>query len=191
MSIWTDHVNNRITQDGSPVWRDLTSDIVVRQTPGVGVPTWTTGLNGGPFAAYQFDINEEVWIAFHMDHDYHPGSSFHIHTHWMTDGTSTNTVKWQLTYSVAKGHNQSAFNMTGTTVNIEQAAQGTAWRHMVTESTAISSSELEVDSLILVNVKRITNGGTDNSDNVYLLTADIHYQASYLGTKNKAPNFYT
>ena len=187
MSLQVDHSQNRITQDGLPIWRDLTTDIVSKGS-GTGAPTWTTGVNGS-FGAYAFAINDNVDMCFHMDHDYHPGSSIYFHTHWTSNGTNTSTVVWQFTYTIAKGHNQSVF-ATGTTITATQAGQGTAWRHMVTETAAVSSTELEPDTIIWVNVKRITNGGTDNTDTIYLLTSDIHYQASYLGTKNKVPNFY-
>jgi hypothetical protein len=189
MSLNIDHQRNRITQDGSGVWRDLTADIVAKNS-GVGAPTWATGI-GGSMGAYSFSVNDFVDICFHIDHDYLPSSSIFLHAHWTTNGTNTQPVNWQFTYTIAKGHNQSNLVPAGTIITAQQAAHGTAWRHMITETAAISSAELEPDSIVWVNVKRITNGATENTDTVYLLTADVHYQAVYLGTKNKSPNFYT
>ena len=62
---------------------------------------------------------------------------------------------------------------------------------MVAETTAQTIAGLtEPDGLIHVVVSRITNGGTDNSDGIFGLTADIHYQSTNMATVNKAPSFY-
>ena len=112
------------------------------------------------------------------------------HVHWTTNGTNTNTVKWELIYTYAKGHNQEAFP-TETTINLEQAGSGTAWQHMIVEaSDAQAFTAPEVDSLILMRVRRVTNGGTDNTDQVFGLFVDIHYQKDRFGTPQKSPNFY-
>jgi len=49
----------------------------------------------------------------------------------------------------------------------------------------------EPDELILVTLKRIANGGTDNTDQVFAVCVDIHYQSDRHSTKNRSPNFYT
>lgn len=170
-------------------WRDITGQIQTRGNASVD-PTWAQ-IGAGPFWAYKFAIGDEIWIVYHIPHDYAPGSDIYLHVHWIPDGTDANTVKWKYDYTIAKGFDQSAFNTTGTTVYSELAGPGTAYQHMVSETVAISSSELEVDGLIIVNIERVTNGGTDNTDDIFMLTTDVHYQSSNLATKNKAPNFYT
>jgi hypothetical protein len=168
-------------------WRDITGQISTR---GIGTdPTWSQ-MGSGPFYAHKFAIGKEAWVNLHIPHDMVPGTQFHVHAHWVTSGTNTAVVKWQFDVAVAKGFNQSAFDMAGSAVTAEEAASGTAWKHMVTESTGISSAEYEVDGLILINITRVTNGGTDNTDDVFLLMSDIHYQSNDTATRNKAPNFY-
>ena len=62
---------------------------------------------------------------------------------------------------------------------------------MVTETAAITIPTLtEPDGLLYVQVKRITNGGSENTDNIFMITSDVHYQSTNLTTKNKAPDFY-
>lgn len=39
--------------------------------------------------------------------------------------------------------------------------------------------------------KRVTNGGTDNTDGIFGFQADLHYEADVIGTPNRTPNFYT
>ena len=169
-------------------WADLEGSIDTRI--GATNPTWTQ-IDTGPFYAYAFTIGDECFITYHVPHDI-GSTTIHLHTHWTTDGTDTNTVKWDFTYTYAKGFNQEAFNTTGTTVSAEQAASGTAYQHMVAETDAVTISGMtEPDGLIMVHVKRVTNGGTNNTDNVFLLEADLHYQSNgQIGTTNKAPDFY-
>jgi hypothetical protein len=101
-------------------------------------------------------------------------------------------VKWQFEYCYAKGFDQGNFDIAGgRAATVEQAADGTAWRHMVSEiEVPVSDDNFEVDGLILVHITRITNGGTNNTDNVFVLTADCHYQTLGFSTKNRIPDFY-
>ena len=60
---------------------------------------------------------------------------------------------------------------------------------MVTED-ATGFTVPEVDSLILLELKRVTNGGTENTDTVFGLFVDLHYQTSMYATPNRSPSFY-
>lgn len=172
-------------------WRDLVGPIESRGA-GATRPTYRQ-IGSGPFWAYDFAINDEVWVYYHIDHDISPNTPIYLHTHWLPDGTDANSVKWQFTYSIALGHQQQVFDVTGTVVSVEQTPEGTAYMHHIAEisdndAAAILASE--PDALLLVNIKRIANGGTDNTDQIFLLLADCHYQADRFSTKNRAPNFY-
>lgn len=171
-----------------PVWHDITSEVKAR---GVGAtdPGWSQ-INATAFYAYQFTLNDQVWMSFHVPHDYKKGTDIYLHAHWIPDGTNANSVKWQFIYSYAHGHNQAAFDLSGTTISAEQTVGGTQYQHYVTETVAITITDMEPDGIIEVNVTRITNGATDNTDGVFLLTADIHYQSTNRGTLNRAPDFY-
>ena len=186
--------------DGSVIgWRDITSNIIVRGT-GPTDPTWDQ-IGSGPFYAYNFAVNDQAWFAYHIPHDVVPVGDEHnltetiqffFHSHWLSDGTDTNTVKWEFVYTHANGFNQQAFDMaTGTTTTAEEAASGTAYQHMVTESAGQNISTItEPDGILYVRVRRVTNGGTENTDNIYLLTSDIHYLSNSLHTRSKSPGFY-
>jgi hypothetical protein len=170
-------------------WRDITGQILTRGVPATD-PTWTV-VDGGPFSAWAFSVGDTVWISYHIPHDIVPSTDIHFHTHWMPDGTDTNNVKWEYTYTYAKGFDQEAFNTTGTAVTSEEAGPGTAWQHMVTESAAVTISGLtEPDGIIYVRLKRDTPTGGANSDTIFVLTADIHYRSTNYGTLGKAPDFY-
>lgn len=169
-------------------WRDITTQITVK---GVGAadPTWAQ-IASGPFFAYKFGLNDECWSAIHIPHDIVPKTNIHFHAHWLADGTNSNTVKWQWSYMYARGFGQEAYSVAGATVTAEQASAG-QYYHMVTETSGIAIPTLdEPDGIIYVHLKRITNGGTDNADGIFLLTQDVHYQSTNLGTVNKSPVFY-
>lgn len=74
---------------------------------------------------------------------------------------------------------------------LTQTPHGTAWRHMIIE---VGEPDilllLEPDELLHCVLKRITNGGVDNTDQIFGLTVDLHYETDREATPNKSPNFY-
>lgn len=172
------------------VWRDLICPFQVPPS-GASIPT-VTQIGSSPISQPLFQLNDHLWVAWHVQHDYVLGSDVYFHVHWLADGTNVNTVKWQFTYYHAKGHNQASFSLggAGTVVTATQASGG-QYRHMITETAAVTISGLEPDSVIQCEVKRVTNGGTDNTDGIFGFQADLHYEADVIGTPNRTPNFYT
>ena len=160
-------------------WRDITSEVKVRGTGGTD-PTWSV-INSTAFSAYKFGLSDKCWMSFHMPHDYVLGSDIYFHAHWLADGADTNSVKWEFTYSYAHGHDQAAFVLgTPDVITAEQTMQnpGIQYRHYVTETIAVTIADCEPDGIIEVAIGRITNGGTNNGDNIFLLTCDVHYESN-------------
>lgn len=187
----------RFAEDSDFGWRDITSAIEVRGVRATD-PTWEQ-IGTSSHYGYNFGIDDIIWMTFHIPHDIVPGSDIHFHMHWFPDGTNTQPVKWQFEYAYAKGFNQGAFDfslaespLTNAGIATAQSAgPGVAYQHMVTETSAITIPDLtEPDGLIHTTISRITNGGTDNTDAIFGLTADIHYQSTNMATKQKAPGFY-
>lgn len=140
-----------------------------------------------------FQLNDHLWVAWHVQHDYVAGSDVFFHVHWLSDGADvTHAVAWQFTYFHAKGHNQAAFALggAGTVVTASQVSGG-QYRHMITETAAVTISGLEPDSVIQCEVKRVANGGVDSADNIFGFQSDLHYEADVIGTPNRTPPFYT
>lgn len=173
-------------------WRDITSDIHV----------YSTGVNDPVLALYgatvlrQFSfsatIEQEVFTAFHMPHDYVPGTDIYFHAHWSNAAATPNTgnVVWGFDYSFAKGFNQAAFPAL-TSVTVTQACPATRYQHNIAETAAVTIAGLEVDGLILVRGYRKAADAADTcTDAVFLHTMDIHYQSTNMATKGKAPSFY-
>lgn len=181
-------------------WADLLGPITAR---GVGAtdPAWNVYIGG--IRQYQFTVNDEVWLDFHLPHDYLPGSDIYIHAHWshasalVTGGSTT----WGFETISAKGHQQQAFQAS-ITATVAQAANTTRYMHMIAEIqlsatsptvNQIANSTLEPDSVIKVRCFLSANAITVSSGltpEPFLHFCDIHYQSTGIGTKQKAPNFY-
>lgn len=172
-------------------WRDLLGPLSSAKIPASSAPSWSAFGPSGGLYAYSFAVNDQLFVTYHIDHDMKQGATMYPHMHWSTDGTDTNTVKWEIEYSIASRDDDTPDTFPAPTiVNLEAAAPGTAWSHIVTED-ATGVSTPEVDSLVMVKIKRVTNGGTENTDTVYGLTMDWHYPTDRYATKNRAPDFYT
>jgi len=177
-------------------WHDMLGPIEVK---GVGPtdPTWE--VFQGNISCYRFDVNDVVWISYHLLHDYVPGSDIYLHTHWAHNSATvtTGSVTFDFEVTYAKGHNQAAFSAPKT-VSVTQTASTTQYQHMIAETaisiaggdaTRLDSNLFEPDGLILVRVKLAANT-MDGGAKPFVFLADAHYQSTGVPTKNKAPNFY-
>jgi hypothetical protein len=191
-------------------WHDLLGVISIRG-PGAADPTYN--IYRGGLRGYQFDVNDEVFMEFHLPHDYLSGSDIHIHFHHSLNGTDITTaasgdvtggtVTWGAECSYAKGHNQGAFSSPITTTVASVAMTNTDYQHHLTEvqlsasspsASQLDTDDLEPDGLILVRAYLSANDITVSSGLVpdpFLHFVDIHYQSTGLGTKQKSPDFWT
>lgn len=196
----------KVDSTGTPTfpWMDLIGDITPK-TSGAGAPT-LAAFRGGNVRSFFYSAGDDGDAVFHVPHDYVPGSDMFLHLHWAHNGTAISgnlVVDFYLTY--AKGHNQANFaaevNRT-LTVSTPDIATVPQYRHRVDETqitaaspaaSQIDSDIIEVDGLILVRFETTTiptiTGGTTNEPAFF--TLDIHYQSTGVGTKQKAPDFWT
>jgi hypothetical protein len=173
-------------------WRDILGEINVR---GAGAADPTFAIYGATnFYQFQFSatVLKEVFIVYHVPHDYLPGSDIYFHAHWSNAAASPSVgaVVWGFEYTWAKGFDQAPFGASAT-VTATQTCSAQRYRHNIAETAAVTIAGLEVDSLVMVRVFRdATNVADTCADAVFLHMSDIHYQTTNIGTKNKAPNFY-
>lgn len=181
--IVTGRVRHRTAQQGG--WKDLLGHYTQRVS-GPTIPLLTTvGLSVIQLPSWQ--LNDLSYYSFHIPHDYAIGTDIYFHVHWMSGGTSTDTVKWQITYYYARGYGIDAFGMggAGTVITIEEAPTGITYAHMLSESTPKTIVNLEPDAYLHVELKRITNGATDNANAIFAWNLDIHYQSIEESTANR------
>ena len=180
-------------------WADLIGPIVPR-TAGATAPSFNV-FRGG-LRQYQFSINDEEYVDFHIPHDYAPGTDMYLHIHWSHNSTTvtSGSTTWGFEVSYAKGHNQAAFSAP-ISASVTQTASTTQYRHMIAEiqltaaspnANQLASSLIETDGLLFVRTFLSANTMTGTpAPEPFLLFVDLHYQTKTVGTKNKAPNFYT
>ena len=176
------------TEEG---WDDITADLGGGKTAGANVPTWSTFRNG--IQAYQFSASQmkEVWITFHVKHDYKDGTAVYPHIHFSPTGGGTGVVRWGFEYSVARGHDQEAFPTTTTVYVNYNIATSKQYQHLIAEVTdADAFDAYEADTLILMRVFRDAANAADTfAGTVHAFTADIHFQGDRQFTKYKSPPF--
>lgn len=180
-------VLDEVPQYGS--WRAIRAGVATR---GVGAtdPNWTQ-VGSGPFYAYTFSLNDEAWLYWTLPPDILPDSPLYFDVSWFGDGTDANTVKWSIDYSYTKGYDQEAVNTTGTNLTVEEAASATAYQVQNTFSTELTLSNIdEPGGIFMAYMKRVTNGGTDNADNIFSGGVRLVYRSTNSATESKEPNFY-
>jgi len=187
-------------------YRDLLGEVKIL-SPGANDPTLAVFRDSVRQFSFSNAITNEVYLSFHIPHDYVASTDIFIHAHWGQNVVDTGgpagvpgDVKWQFEVTYAKGHDQAAFPATFTTT-ITQSASGTQYQHMLAEiqlsatapsATQIDSDIIEPDGVILVRCFRDPTDGADTLDQVpFLHFVDVHYQTSNIGTKQKSPDFYT
>lgn len=165
-----------------------------------------SAFNGGSIRRWAFGSGDKQDNEYHIPHDYAPGTDLFIHYHWAHNGTAiSGDIVATFVHTYAKGHNQAAFSAEKTITNTyatTNIATTPRIQHRIEESqlsvsggsaTQLDSSLIEVDGVIGVNFTMTTiptiTGGSPNEPFVFFI--DIHYQSTGIGTKQKAPNFYT
>lgn len=172
-------------------WRDLRAPLIGAKQGGVNDPTLLAFAPSGGIKQYAFAVDDEVFLAFHIDHDIKQGSTIFPHVHWSSNGASTNSVKWEIEYTITSRNDVAPTSFPApTTITLEASTTGVAWQHIVTEH-GVGFPAPEVDSLVVAHLTRVTNGATDNPDDIFGLFMDLHYEAQQYGTVSRSPDFYT
>jgi len=190
-------------------WRDIIGQITPR-LGGSAAPALAS-FRGTNVLEYTFagtpTADKIDNITFHIPHDYVAGTDIYLHLHWGHNGTNITgsfVINWYFTY--CKGHNQTGQTFTAEK-NYTQTISGLSgtthpqWRQYIDEfqlsvstgdTTHLVTNDLEPDGLVIVSLTTTTiptiTGGATNLPFIFM--ADIHYQSTSIGTKQKSPNFY-
>ncbi len=183
-------------------WKDIVGFMHVHDQTDPLAPDFATYIGG--IRQYQFAVSDEAQLMFHLPHDYLPGSNIFVHAHWSHAGAlvTGGTVTWGFELTFAKGHNQAAF---GPTINVVemQSASVVPYQHMICEAPAsiqggsanlLDTDVLETDGLLFGRIYLVQNNITVSGGGVpqpFAHTVDIHYQSTGVGTKSRAPDFWT
>jgi hypothetical protein len=172
-------------------WKDIVTPLDSSAVPVLNAPDKQPFGASGLRQELRFHVGDYTYCyPVHVPHDIKVGGKAYIHVHWSSDGADTNPVKWEFQYTRAIGHQQAYFSGEASAF-VSQAGYGGAWRHMVAEVATIDALTLtEPDELILITLRRVANGATENTDNIFVLCVDLHYESDRDSTPNKSPSFY-
>lgn len=183
-------------------WADITAPLDIKTT-GATAPTFATFI--GNIGAFQCDTTgvpgsaRTFHVVYHIPHDYAPGTDLFWHVHWAHNSASvtSGSVTWAYEVSYAKGFDQATF-ITPLSGSFAQTASTVRYQHMVAEGqisvaggsgSQLNTTNMEPDGLLILAFSCSAN--TMNGSGIpFVFTADLHYQSTNIGTKNKAPNFY-
>lgn len=161
-------------------WVDIIGQIVPFPV-GAGRPTFTAwNAPHGAFYGWNYGIGDSLMWRGHVPHGVNAATGTVMHIHTFVDGTSVQPLRFEFEWSYAKGYAVqspragTAFS-TPQIVTVTQTPTGTPKDHMIIEmAVPILVDELEPDALIVMVVRRVTNGGTDNPDPVFVEFTDPH-----------------
>lgn len=190
-----DGQNGDFKSDNDYVWKDIVATFGdISYVSSGNRPSY--GSLWGNLRGLRFDRNtmEQVYVDFHIPHDYALGTMIYPHVHWCPSDNGGGSVRWGFEYYIARGHGQDAFPDTGSIIEVVQSfSSGNVRRHFVAEPAegqGIPAGDIEPDAFIKMRIYR--DGSNDSyNDWVHAWQADLHYQASCIGTRNRSPNFYT
>ena len=186
-------------------WRDLEGAVV----PRASAPNAATlEIFRGTIRRWAFAADDVSDNAFHIPHDYVPGSDLFVHVHWSHAGTAiSGSIGFTLAHSYAKGHGQAAFaaeKSLSWSLSTPDVATIPQYQHIITETqlsaasptaAQIDSDDIEVDGLIICTlavptIPTITGSAGGAVNRPYIHFIDLHYQSTEIGTKGKAPDFW-
>jgi len=173
-------------------WQDLLGTISAKGggATAPAIATWK-----GNIRQFQFAVNDEQDLTYHIPHDWVSGHDCYIHVHWSIDTTEVETCVFGIEATYAIGHNQAAAT-TNITTSVSDASPGVANQIVVSEvqlsaATAtgalLDSDLIEPDGSIITNLHLTSKTGTASP---FIHHVDIHYLSTSIGTVSKVPNFY-
>lgn len=185
-------------------WRTIQGDVNPKTT-GPGRPSLSV-FRGGVVETWFYSAGDQVKMRFSIPHDYALGTDLVLICEWSHNGTAISGslgIDYYITYS--KGHDQDIFpaeknpQLSVSTPDIATIPQYSLQSDTTTISTSggsatqIDTDDLEPDGLLILMFKTTTiptiTGGSVNEPTV--LSVNLCYQSTNVGTKSSAPPFYT
>jgi hypothetical protein len=169
-------------------WREIRCNLS-NPEKGAGTSSLVVFGPSGVSKVRSFSIGGEVFLQWEVPHDCKPGTTAYFHVHWTTNAANTGPMSFELSYTLASGYNQSAFPA-DTLITFEEAASGTAYRHMTTDGSA-GFTMPEPGSVIVAKFTRVTPSAGSNPNQCLGLYVDIDYESSLDDfTPQRTPDFY-
>ena len=181
-------------------WEDLNGDMQDHMSTAGGLQASPVVYIGG-IGQPQYDVGDAETYLFHIPHDWVQFHDAYIHVHWSHNNANVTAgdVTFQFEVTAAKGYDTQAFP-TPKLINVTQNASTIRYQHMIAETpfcenlggagdALLRSEDMEVDTLILCNVK-LTGNTMDGGAIPFVHRVDLHYRSTGIGTKNRNADFW-
>lgn len=172
-------------------WDDNIQLFSAAKGNGTTEPVWSNMGNG--HYNYLFTSGDELFVTYHVLHDYKQNTNAYPHIHFLVDQTMVvgQQITWRFGYLIAKGHQQGeSLTATETVFDMIYTATGTeiAGEHIILECSDLQAFDIiEPDTLVSARIELLS----ENVDGrIFGIMCDLHYQTDRHSTLNKAPNFY-
>ncbi len=156
---------------------------------GAAPPTLTTirddgsGSTGVFADLFSATAQKDLFFEVQIPHGFAQSSTMKPHLHWLTAGTNTGNVVWQLEYTYADIGD--AFPET-TLSSVTAAASATPYAHQMTYFDDITPGSAGVSGMFICRLSRVGDDGDDTcTDASSLLEFDFHYQFNRNGSRQE------
>lgn len=173
-------------------WKDLVGVFSTPKGKGTSEPEWVD--IGNDLFAFKFEEGDELFINFHVPHDWKIGTLAYPHIHWFCDAqmVALDTIEWDIEYTVTKGYGQGdTFTKDTATICLSHVTTATevAGEHKVTDANLTQGIDMvEIDAIVSCKV-RLANRAISNTGNIYAMMLDLHYESDGLETNTRTPSF--
>lgn len=175
-------------------WKDNLASFLTGKVAGANVPSFSTLLDG--LSGYEFTASQlkEIWVSFHIGHDYAPGTLQYPHVHFSPDSDEVaGVVRWGVEYTIA--NSAGGVFPASRTVYIETDVPASSKSaHIigeVSDGDAISGDGLLPDAVLMCRYFRDGAHANDTyAGSVIGIYGDLHYQSDRDTTVNRIADFY-
>ena len=177
-----------------PGWKDLLTSINSAKVSGANVPAWTQIRDGIYAYAFSATALKEVWLNFHIGHDYSPKTDIYPHVHYVPlTNEVEGVIRWGFEFSYAD--REGTFPATQTVYAEQTIAANSQYAHLVAEVTdadALNGQDFafETDGVLMCRMFRDGAHANDTyAGAVGGFFVDLHYLSDRDATHNKAAPF--
>ena len=180
-------ITKRLNVATLPMWDDMMTSGLAITRSGAGSPPFRAFGPSGGLGAYAFIgtgvQTQEGFFTIQLSHAYTEGIAISPHIHWAPETAAAGDVRWFLEYTWA--------SINGTflapqTIDVIQAASGTAWQHQIAEFPDIVGTGKGISSVLVCRLYRNPADGSDTyADYAHLLQIDVHILKDSVGSRQE------
>lgn len=187
----------KVDSQGTPVygWLDLQGQLTVAAS-GPTAPSYGAWIDG--IDQLQFDVNDEINVAYTFPHDYMPNTDIFVYVSWSHNSAlvTGGSVTWVFRRTYSKSYGQSAF-ATPKDLTFTQNASSVQYRLMESEqqgftpggsATMFDTAQLEPGGMVIGRLYLAANNITVSAGQVpqpFVHRIGVHYRSRAVGTKNR------